>query len=108
MRRGGSGRGTWRPPPQQRAQFAAPTPFHPQPPGPTYQQPPLPNFQQPSTSARADVSAFVEALRNSRSQPSAPPSALSVGTAVHAICAHFRTCARRFGLVWIRSFANFM
>ncbi|TYZ64016.1 hypothetical protein PybrP1_003535 [[Pythium] brassicae (nom. inval.)] len=81
---GGRG-GAWPQLPPQ-PPFAPPPHFHPQPPPP---QPPPANATA-SAAARTDVNAFIEALRSRHSQPSAPPSALSVPTAVHAVCAHFQ------------------
>ncbi|RLN47902.1 hypothetical protein BBJ28_00013535 [Nothophytophthora sp. Chile5] len=80
-----------RPPPPT---SAAPAPYFP---------PPLPQAAPPAvrdaapgtggSRMQSEIVAFVEAFRASRSNPAAPPNALSLELVVRAICAHFRVNA---------------
>ncbi|KAJ0393189.1 hypothetical protein P43SY_007383 [Pythium insidiosum] len=67
---------------------AAAPPYHHAAPAPFAGGPPLPPGP-PAAVSPADIAAFVSSLRASRSDPSAPPNALSLSAAVHAVCAHF-------------------
>ncbi|KAJ0395778.1 hypothetical protein ATCC90586_003757 [Pythium insidiosum] len=90
---GGGGGGYYaphgHPHPHPRAHRGAPPPpYHHAAPAPFAGGPPLPPGP-PAAVSPADIAAFVSTLRASRSDPSAPPNALSLSAAVHAVCAHF-------------------